>query len=889
MTVDRYSLPCIQELLDSLPKGTLVLVIDDNKFLRFACAMFSCPFRVLSWITAFAFLCVPCVPCGSKFGAGNSSLHDELGNTVACWSSKEAVPFSESFLSLSALKNYPFILWLLGISPRDAKNIERMDLVWAASWVTWAIVLLLVGAVVWFGWLYYKDGTKPKWTIKAPLVLLRLIAVSALVIILQQPSLRLKQVGTIKPSVAILVDTSGSMAFTDLKLPASRAQIDTAATNLNNPGSVSRLERTNALLNQSKILQTLGAKYNVRLYTFAGDVKTVGLPTDAKARNVYRFALTPDTKNTDRTQMGDALRRPLEELAGQPLAGALVISDGGSNLGEDPILAADASKQAGLKISTLGFGDPTKTKDIALLSVLADDIVRTNNTVTVYAALSQRGYAGKSVSVRLLRGNELVQSMAVKFGADGQKQEVRFNYTAGNAGKYGYRVVVSSLPGETTQNNNVRGFEQTVISKKLRVLYVEELPRYEYRYLKNAILRDTSLEFACLLLSADEPSEGNIPLSGFPKTEKELFNYDIVILGDVPRSAFSETQLESLRRFVEDRGASLLTIAGENHVPHEYAGTPLEAVLPVAFNSIPDPVITEDAFQWQLTPEGKRSSVTLLEDNANQNAQVWERLPGMFWSAGVERVKPGATVLAVHPTRRNAEGNYPLVAVQPFGSGRSFIQLVDSTWRWRWRVGDRHFYRYWGQVLRSLTPKEIPGNSRYVQINADRSNYVLGDKVILSARLLDEYYRPLKRENAAATLKLPTGQTQAITLKAAPNSPGLFTAEIVPDRTGRYEATLISPANPSARASTSYLVESLSLERQKPELDEILLRKVAAAGGGKYYTPDKLNDWIKSLSNNPLKVGSETETELWNAPLLFFLFLLPLALEWFIRKRTGLL
>lgn len=815
-----------------------------------------------------------------------------VGNTEAGLSSKQASPFppsSEPFLSVSALKNYPLLLRLMGVSAQDAKNIDQMQLIWTAGWAIWAIVLLFLVAGFWFWLFYWRDGTKPKWSVKTPLLILRLIAVMSLVLILVQPSLRLEHVETIKPSVAVLVDTSGSMGFSDPKLPPARAQMDTAATGLPNPAAVSRLDRANALFNRTQLLKKLSENYTVRVYTFAGSVKNVSLPTEDKARQNYKFALTPETQNADRTQMGDALRRPPEDLAGQPLAGALIVSDGGSNLGEDPILTADAAKQSGLRVSTLGFGDPTKTKDLALLSVLADDVVRTNNTVSVYAALSQRGYGGKTATVRLLRGNEVVQSQTVKLGADGQKQEVRFIYTAGTAGRFSYRVVVSPQAGETTQGNNIRTFDQTVISKKLRVLYVEELPRYEYRYLKNAVLRDTSLEFACLLLSADEPSEGNIPIKTFPKTEKELFDYDIVILGDVPRSAFSEAQLESLRRFVEDRGASLLTIAGENHVPQEYAGTPLETVLPVVINAIPEPVITEEPFQWNLTPEGRRSSVTLLEDNPAQNALVWQQLPGAFWCAGVARAKPGATVLATHPTRRNAEGLYPLVAVQPFGSGKSFIQLVDSTWRWRWRIGDRHFYRYWGQVLRSLTPKEIPGNSRYVQINADRSNYFLGDKTILSARLLDSYYRPLKRDTATATLKLPNGQPQSITLRAAANTPGLFTAEVLPDRVGRYEVTLVSPANPAARASASFLVESLALEKQKPELDETLLKRVAASGGGKYYTPDKLADWMKSLPNNPLKVKSEQETELWNAPLLFFLFLVPLALEWFIRKRSGLL
>jgi hypothetical protein len=204
-------------------------------------------------------------------------------------------------------------------------------------------------------------------------------------------------------------------------------------------------------------------------------------------------------------------------------------------------------------------------------------------------------------------------------------------------------------------------------------------------------------------------------------------------------------------------------------------------------------------------------------------------------------------------------------------------------------VGDRYFYRYWGQVFRTLTPKELPGNSRFVQLNADRSNYRLGEKVQLSARLLNAYYRPIKANNATATVRSETGQTRAITLQATPGSPGLFTTQYQPDRIGRFEVSLTSPINPEAKASAAFVVESLALERQKPELDETLLRKIAAAGGGKYYQPEELREWVKSLSNNPLQVHTEQEIELWNAPLFLILFLTPLTIEWFVRKRKGLL
>ncbi len=192
-------------------------------------------------------------------------------------------------------------------------------------------------------------------------------------------------------------------------------------------------------------------------------------------------------------------------------------------------------------------------------------------------------------------------------------------------------------------------------------------------------------------------------------------------------------------------------------------------------------------------------------------------------------------------------------------------------------------------MLRTLTPKELPGNSRFVQLNADRSNYRLGEKVALNARLLDAYYHPIKAESATAHVKGENGQDQPVVLRATPGSPGLYTALFLPDRVGRYAVSLTSPANPKAHADAAFVVESLALERQKPELDEALLKKVAAAGGGKYYTPDAVAQWMRSLPNNPLNVRSEQEIELWDAPLFLLLFIVPLSLEWILRKRKGLL
>ena len=204
-------------------------------------------------------------------------------------------------------------------------------------------------------------------------------------------------------------------------------------------------------------------------------------------------------------------------------------------------------------------------------------------------------------------------------------------------------------------------------------------------------------------------------------------------------------------------------------------------------------------------------------------------------------------------------------------------------------MGDRYFYRYWGQVFRTLTPRELPGNSRFVQLNTDRNNYRIGEKVALNARLLDAYYHPIKADSATATIKTESGQEQHVTLQSTPGSPGLYTAQIQPDKVGRYEISLVSPANPQAKADTAFVVESLALEKQKPELDEAALKKIAAAGGGKYYDPDRLGEWAKSLPDNTLVIRNEQEIELWGNWRLLALFLAPLGIEWLVRKRKGLL
>ncbi len=775
---------------------------------------------------------------------------------------------------------------LLGINSTVAKDIDHAQFSMSGGIGVRAAIILLVIGLIFFGYIYFKDGRKPTWFVKGPLLALRLLALAALAGMLLQPSLKIQHLDRQKPVVAVLTDTSQSMDRKDSRLPNDRASRITSALGID-PKNTSRSAIMERSANRANVdlLNKISQKYNLRQYNFNALQNLVNLPkSDPKLQAV------PDEKQGISTQIGTAIKRALDDTGGQRVAGILVMSDGGNNLGDDPVDVAERARQQGIPVSTMGVGDPTPTRDVAISEVLADQVVRIDGTVQAYVGLSHRGFEGKSVTVTLTRNGETIGSKTVTLGEGGKKLTVPFVYVPRKAGQFTYTATVSELPGEISYENNKRQFLQRVVTKKLKILLVDGEPRWEYRYLRNAVLRDKQIEFSALLSTPGQPKggEGNVPIDGFPKDEAELFKFDIILLGDIPRSYFSETQLRNLRRFVEDKGSSIIIIAGEKHMPQEYRNSAIQDIMPVVLPPVPEQIKTTEPYQWELTTEGRQDPLLRMSDDPAESLRIWQSLQGMYWNAGVEKAKPGATVLVVNSARANANGKRVVLAVQSFGAGRCLMALSDTTWRWRWRVGDRYFYRFWGQAIRSMTPEEKPGGNRWADISVDRPEHLLGDRVTLHARILDTFFRPVKDRTITAMIQGETGPPTPVVLTGIPGSPGLFSAEVLADRVGKFQVSVVSPSVPDKKGTTNFIVQSLALERQQPEMNEVLLKRIAKAGGGKYYYVDELGKFVDTLKAPDLVVTRESEIELWDAPLFLLCFIIPLALEWFIRKKSGM-
>ncbi len=606
---------------------------------------------------------------------------------------------------------------------------------------------------------------------------------------------------------------------------------------------------------------------------------------------VEQIPLAPGKPAAEQTRIGEAIDYVLEDTAGQPLAGIVLLSDGGHNMGEDPALAARRAAETGAPVYTVGFGDPTPPRDLAVTSLLADEVVRKGDEVVVSVSLRHRGFDGRSVPVTLKIGDQVLARQSVPLGKKGEKQELNLAFTPGIVGAKTLTVTVPGQPGEISLANNQRAWPIRIVDKKLKILMVEGRPRWEYRFLKNAILRDKTTLFSCILTDAD-PSlggEGNVPIFGFPRDRKALFDFDIVILGDVPRDFFTAVDLKNVRAFVEERGGSLVVMAGEVSMPWQYRNTELEAVLPITIPAAPREILFREPFQLELTDAGARNPMMFLLPDVEANRSLWHSLPGMYWCGVSDRAKPGATVLAQHPTQTGPDGKIPLVAVQQAGEGTSFMTMVDSTWQWRFRVGDKYFYRFWGQVVRSLTPHELPGANRFVRLTADRSTYALGEKVVLRARLLTPNFHPVRVKGATVEMERTDGQRFPVRLEPVPGAAGIYSGEWLPPLAGAFKAVLRGPGGERGESVTNVVVEASSLELEEPQQNEALLRRLASASGGKYLLWSEASGLPGLIPDRRQEVHTRVEHELWDAPLPLALFILFLVGEWVLRKRTGLL
>ncbi len=764
----------------------------------------------------------------------------------------------------------------------------------------WVVVLLIVPGCVLLTWLCYS---REKLTLRArgALALLRLAALLLLCLILFRPVF-IESHAEIKPAeVLILVDDSASMLRQDSYAGPGSRRSDLEQLTGKPPETQKRLELARAGI-EKELLPLLHSKgYVPRLFRFGDTLEALSDLKELSGRGRT-------------TQLGSALSQALASHRGRNVSDVVIVSDGRSNAGTPPLEVARAAGSSGIPVHTVVVGDTRPEKNALVQIAEVPPSALEGDEIELSVRVAGRGLpAGTHARVVLeeLGGEGDARPLAeedVELDENGRRVVLLAPPLEGGTrgSERRFRVRIPPLPEETLRDDNAVEFSVHVTPEKIRVLLVEGYPRYEYRYLKNLLLRsDQNLEVQSFLLSAtsdfvQDSTKGLAPLAEVPTNRKQLLdNYDVVILGDVNPYKVSPDPLRcaefmaSLHEFVE-RGGGLIAIAGEIDNPRAYLGTPLEELLPVVVD--PTGVSSGDSsgnveFHGKLEDTSNPHEVVRLVPDPAENRALWETDAGLYpftWFYPVLRAKPGAQVLLRHPEAHNAQGNYPLLVCGYFPAGRTLFVGVDSTWMWRYRFGDRYHERFWRNALRWVALGRLKSGDRRVQLDALRSRYNLDERITLEGRVLDEDYRPSEAPTVDAHLSGPEGAESELKLTLVPEHPGLYRASLDVQRPGLYR--VYTETSGVRTASADFEVVLPSRENSEPAPDPELLARLAQASGGAACELSKLDSLASRFrgdKENRDAISSEMK-DAWDHWGTLALALLLLCAEWILRKRWEL-
>ena len=758
-----------------------------------------------------------------------------------------------------------------------------------ASWplAPWLSLLLALAAIAWVVSLYqYDAGPGRRWR-KGLLIFLRLSALAVVLLMLAGLTLSLERTGL--PHLAVIIDDSASMGIVDRYSDESLAAVAAAETQAGGFAEATRLNLAKSVLlrDDAALLRRLEHDYNLRLYLLAGAAR---LQTGASDQQ--QQALRDLSASGEATALGRGMRSVLGDLRGTPPAAVVLLTDGVTTEGEPLSDVASYARRRGVPFYVVGLGDDKRMRDLELHDLLVDEVVFVDDIVQFEFTLSGSGYAGKTVPVLLREQgkSEPVARLDVLVEADDQPQKVRVPFRPMEVGEFEYTVEIEPQEGETTTDNNRESRLVSVRREQIRVLLAHAYPNYEFRYLKNMLERDGTIEFHTVLQESDPEyaTADKTALRLLPHRREELFAYDVIVLADVNPGFLSSSVLENVAAFVEDKGGGVIMIAGPQFNPQAFAGTPLSRLVPIASRET-GAGPWRDGFQVVPTALGLESPPFQLGDSPNETRRIWSELPPLYWFCEATSLRPAARVLAEHPTRVMPDGRRaPLIMLEYVGAGKVLFHAMDETWRWRYQVGDLYFARYWIQSIRYLSRSKLLGKDRSAELSVDRRSYRRGEPVRLRVRFVDERLAPPADDGVAVMIERDGQERRSITLHRDTASQGVFEGLLPQSPEGRFHAWLVAPALEGRAPAVDFQVVAPPGEFERVEMDRAELERAADATRGRLYTLANVRELAATLpTGSQVPIDTLPPIALWNRWPVLVVLLVLLCGEWLLRKRMG--
>ncbi len=706
--------------------------------------------------------------------------------------------------------------------------------------VLFGILALIIAAVSYY---IYRVTVPPiPGGLKAVLIFLRTAGLIAVLMIFFEPVLTVVTRTETPPRVALVVDDSKSMRLVD--------------------GAGDRAEIVERVL-ANDILNSLERQNKLTTMRFAGEADQIA-------------AFHPDSFQLDgpATNIDAAMKKLREIRDRENVQLGVLISDGNYNFGPRPVYEAE---RLGMPLFTVGIGDSLEQRDVLISRVIANEIADLHTEAPVDVRVRSSGFGGERVAVTLSDENNIIEEKTITLEEGTADYELLFSFRPQEEGTKRYTVSVQELPDEVTYENNHQSFYVRVIDRRMRVLLLAGAPTQDVVFLRRTLESDETVDVTISIQSAGGSFIGEEP------AEVRLREADLIILAGFPTNESPSGLVNTVLSIIEDENKPVLFIESIRADVQR-----IDRVLPV----VVERTRLVESQTFVRVPEEQTAHSMFRFGDERTNIE-WSALPPIFRTMNRYVVRPGSETLITHRLQ-TAPLDDTFLVIRSVGGRRSAAILGYGVWRWRMmgRGPVDGVKLYDNMMLNLVQWLTTDDDEDRVRITASKEQYHTGESIEFIGQVYDEQYRPLPNAEIRVIVRSDDSTYETI---LSPRGHGRYEGRLNPLPEGDYEFEGIAKYEDTelGRDDGRFFVGELNLEFRDTRMNIGVMRQLAAITGGMYIHQDerdRLEEVLRKIDTFESRAHTaSTDYQLWNLPAALATLILFFSIEWFLRKRNGML
>lgn len=537
--------------------------------------------------------------------------------------------------------------------------------------------------------------------------------------------------------------------------------------------------------------------------------------------------------------------------------GALIIAgDGIINQGRNPL---NMVNDINFPVYTIGVGDTTEIADARIQDIRVNRTAFSGNRFPVEIDAVFTKLTNTPLRLSISEDNKEVSQTVISPANDDFFITRQFILDAGEPGLKHFTVEIEAAENEQNIRNNKAVFVVNVLEDKQKILVLSYGPHPDIGAITNTLEEQKSYEVS---IFHEEP---------YPSDFSE---FNLVILHQLPATGRSLTEIVN-----SGMGGKipLLFISGaKTFIPQFNSLSAGAQIKPLAGSP-------EDA---QASVNPAFGTFTLSE----QFRETVKRFPPLKVPFANYELDPGFTPV-LYQNIRNIETEKPLMATGIINGRKTGFLFGEGIWQWRlnnYLLTQSH--DQFNEVINQLV--------QYLALRDNEDNFMIDyepvyaetEDVIFTAEVYNDAYEKISNREINIEIRNEQGEEYEFTFDVR-GQDYYLNAGNLPVGNYSFDAR-VSVGGVTYNESGNFSITEMNLERIVSRANHRMLFQLAAQSGGSFSQLDQVDEMIAGLKESnhlkPVSIFQELITELHNLRWLFFVLIILLSVEWFLRKYWGI-